>query len=184
MWRNRPRLRRAAGVVILRRFPVPGAGLPHQDIRQLPTTRPHNPPEQNSDANKCAGQEMETADTSPAGRVPCWTPPIDDQPENPESAGLTPLRFRLHFGSRSGEQPGVVAQLVRAPDCRSGGCGFESRPPRFRASFANPANEAFLLGLTSTRGRTPAVPRRCESCHRFKPSSSILPPRDFDFICY
>ena len=25
---------------------------------------------------------------------------------------------------------GAVAQLVRVPDCRSGGCGFESRPRR------------------------------------------------------
>ena len=25
---------------------------------------------------------------------------------------------------------GDVAQLVRVPDCRSGGCGFESRRPR------------------------------------------------------
>ena len=25
---------------------------------------------------------------------------------------------------------GGVAQLVRVPDCRSGGCGFESRRPR------------------------------------------------------
>ncbi len=29
-----------------------------------------------------------------------------------------------------GRRVGVVAQLVRAPDCRSGGCGFEPRPPR------------------------------------------------------
>ena len=26
---------------------------------------------------------------------------------------------------------GAVAQLVRAPDCRSGGCGFDSRRRRF-----------------------------------------------------
>ena len=29
---------------------------------------------------------------------------------------------------------GAVAQLVRAPDCRSGGCGFDSRPPRLLKS--------------------------------------------------
>ncbi len=147
MWRNRPRLRKAAGAVIIRGFPVPGAGLPHQDIRQRPATRPHNPSEQNSDANKCAGQEMESASISLAGRVPVWSALIRDQPQNLDSAGLTPPRFRLHFLTRCGEQPGVVAQLVRAPDCRSGGCGFESRPPRLEASFANPANEAFFLGF-------------------------------------
>jgi hypothetical protein len=148
MWRNRPRLRKAAGAVIFREFPVPEAGILRQDIRQRQSTRPHNPPEQYSDANKCAGQEIGTADTSPAGRVPVRSVLIGDQPQNHDSTGLTPPRFRLHFTTRYGEQPGVVAQLVRAPDCRSGGCGFESRPPRLEASFANPANEVFFLGFT------------------------------------
>jgi hypothetical protein len=29
------------------------------------------------------------------------------------------------------DDDGIVAQLVRAPDCRSGGCGFETRRSRF-----------------------------------------------------
>ncbi len=146
--RSEPRLQKAARAVIFRGFPVPGAGSPHQDIRQRQSTRPHNPSERNSDANKCTGQEIGTADTSLTGRVPVEAGPTGDPPQNLDSTGLTPQRFRLHSWSRFGEQPGVVAQLVRAPDCRSGGCGFESRPPRFRASFANPANEAFFLGFT------------------------------------
>ncbi len=105
-------------------------------------TTPH-PLEQLSEANKRAGQEIRAAGTSRAGRAPLSGGQPPDRPENPEPAGLTPLSFRLHFGSRYGEQPGVVAQLVRAPDCRSGGCGFESRPPRFRASGI--LSGAFLL---------------------------------------
>ena len=35
------------------------------------------------------------------------------------------------------EQRGVVAQLVRVPDCRSGGCGFEPRRPRSGDCIAN-----------------------------------------------
>src|SRR5687768_3478136 len=34
------------------------------------------------------------------------------------------LRVRIH------DSRGAVAQLVRVPDCRSGGCGFEPRRPR------------------------------------------------------
>ena len=42
----------------------------------------------------------------------------------------------------SGERPeresfGGVAQLVRVPDCRSGGCGFEPRRARFRKTKPN-----------------------------------------------
>ncbi len=43
------------------------------------------------------------------------------------------------------EFPGDVAQLVRAPDCRSGGCGFEPRRPRCHDRSTFPAClEAFL----------------------------------------
>ncbi len=40
---------------------------------------------------------------------------------------------------------GVVAQLVRVPDCRSGGCGFEPRRPRFQGLASNFAGKAFCL---------------------------------------
>ena len=63
--------------------------------------------------------------------------------ENRAEGGLTRTGARLDYLARSGRptfsrEPagagtpsGAVAQLVRVPDCRSGGCGFESRPPRF-----------------------------------------------------
>ena len=38
----------------------------------------------------------------------------------------------IEYARPLGPEFGAVAQLVRVPDCRSGGCGFESRPPRFR----------------------------------------------------
>ena len=46
-----------------------------------------------------------------------------------------------------GLSTGAVAQLVRVPDCRSGGCGFESRPPRLKK--ASRKLEAFSLLGTS-----------------------------------
>ncbi len=38
----------------------------------------------------------------------------------------------IQYARPLGPEFGAVAQLDRVPDCRSGGCGFESRPPRFR----------------------------------------------------
>ena len=45
----------------------------------------------------------------------------------PLESTCKPTNGRYTYASPNG----VVAQLVRAPDCRSGGCGFEPRRPRF-----------------------------------------------------
>ncbi len=52
---------------------------------------------------------------------------------------------------------GAVAQLVRAPDCRSGGCGFDSRPPRLlkalvktRAFFVSVEQDVLVSNCPST----------------------------------
>ncbi len=42
----------------------------------------------------------------------------------------------IEYARPLGPEFGAVAQLVRVPDCRSGGCGFESRPPRYDESPA------------------------------------------------
>ena len=58
---------------------------------------------------------------------------------SPEGPLVALLAVWYSFGTAVGpiradrgslEKPGAVAQLVRVPDCRSGGCGFESRPRR------------------------------------------------------
>jgi hypothetical protein len=52
----------------------------------------------------------------------------------PVIATIATLKGRIgrieHGRLYLGKKIGAVAQLVRVPDCRSGGCGFESRRPR------------------------------------------------------
>ena len=43
---------------------------------------------------------------------------------------LSPMETAFGDSRKTPFQVGAVAQLVRVPDCRSGGCGFESRPRR------------------------------------------------------
>ena len=75
--------------------------------------------------------------------------------------GLTLPEWKLTFspcqmqGSRAA---GAVAQLVRVPDCRSGGCGFESRPPRLQN--ASRKLEAFPFLGPRRRGLLKTVSRR------------------------
>ena len=65
-----------------------------------------------------------------------------------------------------GLSTGGVAQLVRVPDCRSGGCGFEPRRPRllpFVGNMETPFYEGvflFLRPVASRQGkcREPALP--------------------------
>ena len=46
---------------------------------------------------------------------------------------------------RALNKSGAVAQLVRVPDCRSGGCGFESRRPRWRKPVKSGENTSPLF---------------------------------------
>src|SRR3954470_235172 len=45
------------------------------------------------------------------------------------------------------KRDGRVAQLVRVPDCRSGGCGFESRRARLRTPFLGSEAGFFVFWL-------------------------------------
>ncbi len=71
----------------------------------------------------------------------------------------------IEYARALGPEFGAVAQLVRVPDCRSGGCGFESRPPR----FGTPPHAGFSLRTMAT------VPEDCAvgvSCVRLRGSAA------------
>src|SRR5438874_3162928 len=53
--------------------------------------------------------------------------------------------------SRTFSIVGGVAQLVRVPDCRSGGCGFESRRPRSTQTPQGQDSAAFIISASTTR---------------------------------
>ena len=55
---------------------------------------------------------------------------------------------------------GAVAQLVRVPDCRSGGCGFKSRRPRFSKPAIASRWRVFLFRRRFLPKRTRDNPRR------------------------
>src|SRR5262249_12480625 len=69
-----------------------------------------------------------------------------------------------------GLEEGDVAQLVRVPDCRSGGCGFESRRPRSRKPRKMCGKPRVFRGFLLRRFR--AV--RSVFVHRNSPFSPVL----------
>ena len=66
---------------------------------------------------------------------------------------------QLKFGNESG----AVAQLVRVPDCRSGGCGFKSRRPRLQSR--KPSWFAAFCFFRSEKSWFSAV--RFRACHSY-----------------
>ena len=79
----------------------------------------------------------------------------------PLESTCKPTNGRYTYSSPNG----VVAQLVRAPDCRSGGCGFEPRRPRLAKPLVSPViPRVFSFSDRSTT--------RCQKCHK---STSVAP---------
>ncbi len=68
----------------------------------------------------------------------------------------------IEYARLLGPEFGAVAQLVRVPDCRSGGCGFESRPPRFRT----PLHAGFSLRMAATLTKDCAARVSCAPSRR------------------
>ena len=90
--------------------------------------------------------------TAPSNLTQGW--PVLESPPVPRGNLSEPDRRREIDALRL--RSGVVAQLVRASDCRSEGCGFEPRPPRFKALPAIICGQGFLL-VNVSLGRATAV---------------------------
>jgi hypothetical protein len=59
---------------------------------------------------------------------------------------------------------GAVAQLVRVPDCRSGGCGFEPRQRRLLKPQETPRFPGFFRAVVGTLALNAASYRQLQQC--------------------
>ena len=130
------------------------------------------------DRSASAGAEQHSAVAPPYGGLTRRPRGADLRSRGcPLCGGLTRRPWRVHFprphgyhvatllGRHQGRgfpvppwptaPEGAVAQLVRVPDCRSGGCGFESRPPRLKRPFYR--GRFLLLGNRWVTSRRPLL---------------------------
>jgi hypothetical protein len=95
-------------------------------------------------------------------RAPRQTPAMEGRSRLPGEPGgpigsntggaRTGRRQDQHQGKRFRKRRfGDVAQLVRVPDCRSGGCGFDSRRPRLKGPLTRVVSGSFVFGRSYCR---------------------------------
>src|SRR5262249_18778932 len=101
------------GAVFERRYPKRRAGAEAAGDR-LPQADPRDPGRAAS-GGRASGKNGSAAETSPL--------------DAPRPSAYSTV-WAIPRPPKTGGRAGGVAQLVRVPDCRSGGCGFESRRPR------------------------------------------------------
>ena len=81
---------------------------------------------------------------------------------------------------------GVVVQLVRAPDCRSGCCGFESRRPRQfrRGSLRENGGFSIYRRGVAQPGRAPALGAGCRGFESRRPDHPKTPENQKKSQCF